>query len=439
MKRIILVLALCALGVALTACNGVNPNVDPTLCPNLRAGVDAACAAGASQTCTAATLAYSAAGCGVYVPPTPTPPKNCSELKCPPTGAPEKTACAETPEGPACYAPPISVCPEACPEGFECKDPKIGCVAKPPVPSVCPTCPTGYHCTDPAVGCVKDPVVPPVGEYLDDTKLTAKEGDNGKQTWQITWNALTAVKAAHPEVFTPDQSGVEKDDIPGNIGKVYGFMRVELAKIGVDGGQSKGAGPGGQVSDCIFVQRKGSNEYEEVHLFEYGGGKHGTSSSAIKGVYIYTGVSPVPGPTPPGPVVDKCPFEPCPAREWTAETLPPGWGEDQIGKPAYQFNSKPHTMQNCDSTPLIVRQCGFCNEVMNDPARCSCPVRPDGHPQRVAVENWLLYGGPVRISRNGADCTPNNTDNPFAYLNSPDCKLCNTTGTVCTTGCGWIQ
>jgi hypothetical protein len=107
------------------------------------------------------------------------------------------------------------------------------------------------------------------------------------------------------------------------------------------------------------------------------------------------------------------------------------------GRPRWQYNSHPHTMGNVDSTPVVINQLEFCQAIgmgeMGGLPRASCPVRPDGHPDRVACEDYLREGPPTRDSRNGQDCTPNNTDNPAAFLNGTgNCRMCNPARTVCT-------
>jgi hypothetical protein len=107
------------------------------------------------------------------------------------------------------------------------------------------------------------------------------------------------------------------------------------------------------------------------------------------------------------------------------------------GRPHWKYNSHPHTMGNVDSTPVVVNQLEFCQAIgmgeIGGVPRASCPVRPDGHPDRVACEDWLREGPPTRDSRNGQDCTPNNTDNPAAFLNGTgNCRMCNPARTVCS-------
>jgi hypothetical protein len=107
------------------------------------------------------------------------------------------------------------------------------------------------------------------------------------------------------------------------------------------------------------------------------------------------------------------------------------------GRYRWKYNSHPHTMGNVDSTPVVVNQLEFCQAIgmgeMGGLPRASCPVRPDGHPDRVACEDYLREGPPTRDSRNGQDCTPNNTNNPAAFLNGTgNCRMCNPARTVCT-------
>ena len=129
-------------------------------------------------------------------------------------------------------------------------------------------------------------------------------------------------------------------------------------------------------------------------------------------------------PRPPSGAGNTCPV-PRPLRAY----------ED--GRPRWKYNSKPHTMGNVDSTPVVVNQLEFCQAIgmgeMGGLPRASCPVRPDGHPDRVACEDYLREGPPTRDSRNGQDCTPNNSSNPAAFLNGTgNCRMCNPAKTVCT-------
>lgn len=202
---------------------------------------------------------------------------------------------------------------------------------------------------------------------------------------------------------------------PAGIDRAFEWITAELHAAQVHAGQPRNA-EGGRV-DALSVNRPGTNLWEEWHLFEYG---HGCfTGNPFKGVWQYV---------PEGGVGDACPAEPCPPRTF----------ED--GKPHWQYNAKLHTMGNADSTPVVVKAWDYCKAVglgWQDEAhtvpRGTCPVRPDGHPERVAVEAWLLEGGPVRDSRNGQDCTPNHTDNPAAFLaGTGNCRNCNTPRTVCT-------
>jgi hypothetical protein len=99
-------------------------------------------------------------------------------------------------------------------------------------------------------------------------------------------------------------------------------------------------------------------------------------------------------------------------------------------------------MGNADSTPVTRRQEPFCRAIGMSPdanglPRAECPMRNEipgqPNPERVAVENWLLEGGPVRDSKNGQDCMPNNTTNAFAFLaGTGNCRICNTQKSTCS-------
>jgi hypothetical protein len=186
-------------------------------------------------------------------------------------------------------------------------------------------------------------------------------------------------------------------------------IAAELNKAGVCAAQS---------ADSVSIKAP-DNLYEEWHAVYYGNG------CIIDGPNAYRGAWPYGGEVPPPPVSTTCPYAPCPEKTY----------ED--GRPHWQFNAKQHTMGNADSTPVVVGQWEFCKSIglgyIGEVPRASCPVRPDGHSEREAVENWLLDGGPVRDSKNGQDCTPNNTDNPYAFLSGTgNCRNCNTPKTVCT-------
>lgn len=224
----------------------------------------------------------------------------------------------------------------------------------------------------------------------------------------------------------------------------FAAVGAELRKAGLC------AGAGGDEMQVALLR---SNPWQNFHVFA--GDDSSTlpappgarrtvnwSPNSWRGAWVSPGgtAPPVEPPVPPvtPPTGESCPFLPCPQRLWTAETLPPGWGPDQIGKPAYKINSHTHTMGNIDSTAVTTRQEPFCASIGMSPMadgtlRAECPVRPDEHPERLPVENWLMFGGPTRDSRMGQNCTPNNTDNAWAFLGGTgNCRMCNVPKTACT-------
>jgi hypothetical protein len=154
-------------------------------------------------------------------------------------------------------------------------------------------------------------------------------------------------------------------------------------------------------------------------------------------------------PIPPGPAGTTPPIEPpsaaacgnpLPPKVWTAETLPDGWGVDEIGKPRWTINCGPHQGKIDCVAVVNPRACEYCTAIgmgtMPDGVqpRCGCPVRQEGTPERVPCETYLT-GGTKLESRNGATCAFVN-DNPFVFEPSGgNCRLCSVgDGRVCG---GW--
>lgn len=129
MKRFYSILLLLTLAAITLDCSGNLPPVDPDT-----AGYLACLATCRDGKCEKVEGVWKC----VRPTPPPTPPKNCAEMTCPPPTEPEKTACAETPDGPACYKPttPPPTCPATCPSGTACSDPTAGCVPIEPPPPV---------------------------------------------------------------------------------------------------------------------------------------------------------------------------------------------------------------------------------------------------------------------------------------------------------------
>lgn len=176
--------------------------------------------------------------------------------------------------------------------------------------------------------------------------------------------------------------------------------------------------------------------WEGFHVYVGGGWDHpeqgGTilwAPQAYRGAWQPPGSA---GPTPPPPVTSACP-SPQPPRIWTAETLPRGWGQDQIGRPRWMIACKTHGPV-IDCTPkLPSHSCDYCASIgmgeIGGNIRCDCPVRPDGHPDRVACEDFLAGGKLVLESRNGAECE--RTAPTMFRPNGGNCRLCAPDKSVC--------
>jgi hypothetical protein len=148
-----------------------------------------------------------------------------------------------------------------------------------------------------------------------------------------------------------------------------------------------------------------------------------------------------PPPTQPPPSANDygCPA-PRPERVWTAGTLPPGWGTEEIGRPRWVIDSSPHGGW-IDTTANVFRNWPYCNSIgMGDggdtgyPPRAACPVRPDGHPERTSCERYLADGDWVVVAEGGATCE-SNPSNSAQFRRTSDagtCKLCNQSNAVCS-------
>jgi hypothetical protein len=189
--------------------------------------------------------------------------------------------------------------------------------------------------------------------------------------------------------------------------------------------------------EAVFLQRA-DQLWEEYHAVYFGDGSWTDSGN---GKYVGThreGGPPAPPPVEPPPVVDYgCP-EPRPARVWTAETLPPGWGQDAIGTPRWRLTGGPHG-QWVDTTALVWRNEPHCRAIGMSPMadgtpRGECPPRPDGHPDRLACERYLAEGEWVVVSDDGLPCE-RHPSNPAQFrARGGHCRLCNPALTVCSAG-----
>ena len=186
--------------------------------------------------------------------------------------------------------------------------------------------------------------------------------------------------------------------------------------------------------EAVFVRRLDAlwDEYHAVYF--------GTGALIPGGKWMAAHREPSgPPPVTPPPPVASCPKAPCPARVWTAATLPDGWGQDMIGKAAWEWSCHESGRLWEDCTPIVVRQEPYCAAIGMSPMadgslRAACPMRPDGHPEREAIEEWLLGGAPVPDSRNGANCTPEGRPAFAVPRGTNNCRLCDAAKQNCS---GW--
>jgi hypothetical protein len=197
----------------------------------------------------------------------------------------------------------------------------------------------------------------------------------GTTMWTVLWAASDRYKAAFPGDWNPELTCLTGRPVAAAIDRAYEGISAQLA---VRAAQS--IKRDGQKSDCIFVNRNSTDLFEQYRLFEYGRGCEATGPTKEFAVWRY-GV-----PALPAPVVGSCP-SPQPPKLTT-------WG------------LKPHVPKDYWDISPLTWGCdykgpgtNFCEEIglgwMGPSAgekRCTCPARPDGHPDRVACEAFMIKG-----------------------------------------------
>jgi hypothetical protein len=327
-------------------------------------------------------------------------PKSCAELKCPAPGdAPEKTACAETQEGPTCYKP------------FPVEPPPV--VPPPVTPPVEPPPVEPPPVEPPPV--VPPPVEPPPPAVcMVEADLVAVPDPQPAK--QLQAQVRRAIEELGPATGIAPAVSLEK-----LAAKLRSYGLCAIAGI-----------------EAVFVRRS-DGLVEEYHAVYFGDGSWTDSNNGhFMGIHSDGGGPPTPPVEP--PTVDfGCPA-PRPDRVWTAETLPPGWGSDQIGQPRWKLNSSPH-LAWIDSTAVTVRNEPYCRAIGMSPMldgtlRAGCPMRNEGgdFAERVACERYIAEGDWVVVASGGAICEAN-PDNSAQFRRTSaggTCRLCNPAQTVCT-------
>jgi hypothetical protein len=88
---------------------------------------------------------------------------------------------------------------------------------------------------------------------------------------------------------------------------------------------------------------------------------------------------------------------------------------------------------NCDATAVVTRSCKFCADIglgeYEGKIRCGCPVRPDGHPERSACEQFVVGGDPRWFCD---DQEIESKANPYKARCNGVVRLCNSDLTVCS-------
>lgn len=102
------------------------------------------------------------------------------------------------------------------------------------------------------------------------------------------------------------------------------------------------------------------------------------------------GASPEPGPEPPAGTA------PPPSSSGCGPPHP----ADGLARIKIAIHLRGSAFWTLDATPLVGPDAAYCAEIGFTDGREMCPVRPEGHPERVACETWLV-GAAVDTARSG--------------------------------------
>jgi hypothetical protein len=247
---------------------------------------------------------------------------------------------------------------------------------------------------------------------------------------QAVWQAVANAKAACTAAWRGDCL------VAGEPGIDAGYLLIakELQVTGWAASQAQDSA--GRKYDHLWVRGSpATKDWNATKLFNYGTGCliTGDGAFAAHGWYTFIGNDPTPQPVDPPPVEPPsgaCGV-PLPPKVWTVGTLPPGWGQDQIGKPRWEIGCTAHGNVIDCTAKVAPHACEYCADIGMGEAggqiRCGCPVRNECPgvkcEERVACEAYLT-GGTKLESRNGATCSFAR-GNPFQFEPSGgNCRLC---------------
>ena len=358
-----------------------------------------------------------------------------SACKIPPIDYPSPPTPTPTPTpAPVVCLPDIPWCSDT---GQTCSTPGATCKHNPTQdPAHCelaPACAEQPVPPDPPVVECNPVLNPALGAPANDDANWEKSGDQTTSNWfkQSVWQAVSAAKAACPKVWSGD---CLKAGEPG-IDAGYLLISKELQKMGIAASQAQDSAD--RKYDHLWVRGPSAmKDWNATKLFNYGNGCLITGDGAFTahGWYTFVGDDPTPPPPTPErppvtpPPAGACPATPCPDLVWTEATLPDGWSNEELGRPRMQFNSSTYVGRWKDNTLVVKRNEPYCASIGMSPMadgqlRAACPLRPDGHVDREALEAWAS-GGFKLESQNGATCMMHPTNPVMFELNGGNCRLC---------------
>jgi hypothetical protein len=386
-RRLATVLAILSFG-----CNGVQ--IPPQLLDCRTRG----CPPGQECKPTAKPAESALYSCRAVEPPKPEPPKSCATTTCPA----DRPRCVETMIH-GNRSGPVETWTEVV--MVECKQPYPLCDAARSRDCWHMTAPAttfSFRCWDGATDAAEPKACPampvpeppkPKPEPKPDPGCDLREGD------------LVAVDPGRPAKLTEAVLAAE-----ARIGPRPGTdPHVSLARLAAELRRDGYCAIAG--IEAVFLRAE-DGLVEEFHAVAFGTGDW-IAGGRFKGVHREAAPS-------------------CPAP------LPPRVAGDGI-TPAWKLKCHPHQPAGTiDCTPTTIAQEPFCRHIGMSPMadgtlRAGCPVRPDGHPDRPACEDFISGGGFRLEARGGAVCE-HRDGNPLQFMvpQAGSCRLCSVDGTVCS-------
>jgi hypothetical protein len=159
---------------------------------------------------------------------------------------------------------------------------------------------------------------------------------------------------------------------------------------------------------------------------------HESTSTGLPDASSLIPVAPAPQPSP-TPAPTPTPEDPLPGTPGTGGGDPGSCGAPvppAVSRINVKIYNSSHDRVTLDSTPLVGPDIAYCKAIGYTDGRSFCPVRPDGHPQRLACEaarvgrasdtgrvgpTWTADGRPCTGPSSSASCMNHGSNQFFVF------------------------